>query len=123
MGWMVSPELVDKALTEKADSLPDLPDGSRGNVGWRKAMAPAQTCISEEAAAATVTVFVDAKAANETQGEAGIVLDAGANAGRQALEAILCDSVTEVMPGARTAGIWTTDANSGPFLQVWNEHF
>ncbi|MEA1903824.1 MAG: HNH endonuclease [Actinomycetota bacterium] len=92
--------LVDKTLTEKADLLPDLPDGSKGDLGWRKAMALAETCVSGEAPPAQVTVFVDASQAAQTGGESGVVLDAGANSGRQALEAILCDSVTEVI--ART---------------------
>lgn len=92
--------LVDKALTEKADQLPELPDGSKGDAGWRKAMALVETCVSGEAESAQVTVFVDARSAADTNGEAGIVLDAGANAGRQALEAILCDSVTEVVAKA-----------------------
>ncbi|MEA1904068.1 MAG: HNH endonuclease [Actinomycetota bacterium] len=92
--------LVDKTLTEKADQLPDLPDGSKGDLGWRKAMALAEACVSGEVPPAQVTVFVDAKSAVETDGEAGVVLDAAANAGRQALEAILCDSTTEVL--ART---------------------
>lgn len=100
--------LVDKALTEKADEIPNLPDGRTGNQGWRKAMALAQACVSGEAPPATVTVFVDAQTAAETDGEAGIVIDAGANAGKQALEAILCDSVTEVIARTEAAGIWTT---------------
>ncbi|MEA1903630.1 MAG: HNH endonuclease [Actinomycetota bacterium] len=92
--------LVDKTLTEKADSLPELPDGSKGDLGWRKAMALAEVCVSGEAPPAQVTVFVDATQAVETNGEAGVVLDAGANTGRQALQAILCDATTEVI--ART---------------------
>jgi hypothetical protein len=31
--------IVDKALTEAADQLPPLPDGSRGTSSWRKATA------------------------------------------------------------------------------------
>ncbi|MEA1903872.1 MAG: HNH endonuclease signature motif containing protein, partial [Actinomycetota bacterium] len=92
--------IVDKSLTEKADQLPDLPDGSKGDLGWRKAMALAEVCVSGEAPPVQVTVFVDARQAAQTDGEAGVVLDAGANAGSQALEAVLCDSVTEVI--ART---------------------
>lgn len=92
--------IVDKTLTERADKLPELAEGIRGDLGWRKAMALAEVCVSGEAPPAQVTVIVDAKTAAETNGRSGVVLEAGANAGRQALEAVLFDSVTEVV--ART---------------------
>ena len=41
-------------------------------------------------------MFVDADTAVESDGEAGVVIEAGAKSGRQALEAILCDAVTEI---------------------------
>ncbi len=91
--------LVDKTLTEKADALPELPESDPG-LGWRRAVALVETCVSGESGPAQVTVFVDAKPAAETNGQAGVVLDASANAGRRALEAILCDSVTEVVARA-----------------------
>ena len=88
--------IVDKALTEAADALPTLPDGSRGDSSWRKANALVQLCVSEEAPPAQVTVFVDTKHAAESNAESGVVLEAGPRVGRQALEAVLCDAVVEV---------------------------
>lgn len=43
-----------------------------------------------------VTVFVDATDAAPTNGEAGIVLEAGPQIGPSALEGILCDAIVEV---------------------------
>jgi hypothetical protein len=92
--------IVDKVLTEAADRLPDLPDGTRGDLSWRKATALVETLISDDPPSAQVTVIVDAHHAVDTNGEAGVTLEAGARVGRQALQAVLCDAVTEVV--ART---------------------
>ena len=88
--------LVDKTISEKADDLPLLPDGSRGDSSWRKAMALAELCVSDDPPPAQLTVFVDTTQATPSNGEAGVVLEAGPRIGRDALEAILCDAVTEV---------------------------
>jgi len=88
--------LVDKVLTEAADQLPALPDGSRGDSSWRKANALVQLCVSDDPPPTQVTVFVDTKQAVETNGETGVVLEAGPRVGRQALEAVLCDATVEV---------------------------
>jgi hypothetical protein len=92
-----SASIVDKTLTEKADQLPDLPDGSRGDRSWRKAVALIEMCTTgEPAVPAQVTVFVDANQATNSNGEAGVMIQAGPKAGKQALEAILCDTTTEL---------------------------
>ena len=89
--------MVDKTLTELADAQPDLPDGTRGDRSWRKATALVELCTSgEPAPPAQVTVFVDAKEAAASNGEAGVMLEAGPKVGVQALQAILCDATTEV---------------------------
>jgi 5-methylcytosine-specific restriction endonuclease McrA len=41
-------------------------------------------------------VFIDTTHAAESNGEAGVLLEAGPQVGRQALQAILCESVVEV---------------------------
>ncbi len=41
-------------------------------------------------------MFVDADQAVQTNGEAGVVLEAGPKVGKQALEAVLCDTIVEV---------------------------
>jgi 5-methylcytosine-specific restriction endonuclease McrA len=92
--------LVDKVLTEAADQLPELPDGTRGDQSWRKATALVELCISDDPPPAQVTVFVDAAEAVISNGQTGVVLEAGPRVGADALAAILCDATTEVV--ART---------------------
>ena len=88
--------LVDKVLTEAADQLPALPDGTRGDSSWRKANALVELCVSDDSPPTQVTVFVDAREAVQSNGEAGVVLKAGPRLGKQALEAVLCDATVEV---------------------------
>ena len=88
--------LVNKTLSEKADDQPLLPDGTRGDSSWRKAMALAELCVSDDPPPAQLTVFVDATQATPSNGQAGVVLEAGPRIGREALQAILCDAVTEI---------------------------
>jgi 5-methylcytosine-specific restriction endonuclease McrA len=91
----VSGAIVDKVLTEAADQLPILPDGTRGD-SWRRATALVELAISDEPPPAQITVFVEADHAVGSNGQSGVVLEAGPGVGRNALEAILCDAVTEV---------------------------
>jgi len=88
--------LVDKVISERADDLPLLPDGSRGDSSWRRAMALAEMCVSDDPPPAQLTVFVDTTQATSNNGQAGVVLEAGPRIGREALQAILCDAVTEI---------------------------
>jgi hypothetical protein len=88
--------IVDKALTEAADQLPPLPDGSRGDTSWRKATALTSLCISDEPPPAQITVFIEADHALPGSGEAGVVLETGPRIGKDTLEAILCDGITEI---------------------------
>ena len=88
--------LVNKTIAEKADDLPLLPDGNRGDSSWRKAMALAELCITDDPPPAQLTVFVDTNQASPSNGETGVVLETGPRIGREALEAILCNAVTEV---------------------------
>lgn len=92
--------LADKVLTEAADHLPDLPDGSHGSQGWRRATALVECLVSDNPPPGQVTAIVDAKEAATTNGEAGVVLEVGSKVGRRALQSILCDANTEVI--ART---------------------
>jgi hypothetical protein len=92
--------LVDKVLTETADDLPDLPDGTRPDLGWCRATALVQCLTSNDPPPVQVSVFVDTREATETNGEAGVVLESGTRVGQQALQAVLCDATTEVI--ART---------------------
>jgi 5-methylcytosine-specific restriction endonuclease McrA len=93
--------VMHKVLSEAADRLPDPPDGTRGSRGWQLATALVETLVSDDPAPGQVSVIVDAADAVPSGGEAGVVLEPGVRAGRQALEAILCDSQTEII--ARTS--------------------
>jgi len=108
--------VVDKTLTELADRLPDLPDGSKGSAGWRKAMALGELCISGDAPPAQLTVFVDTRQAAASNGEAGVVLESGARVGRQVLEAILCDADVEVV--GRSGGVGGSGAQEPEAVQA-----
>jgi hypothetical protein len=88
--------IFEKVISEMADSLPPLPDGSKGSSSWRRAVAMTQLAVSDDPPPAQVSVFVDSSYAAETTGEAGVVLEAGPRVGRQALEAVLCEAVVEV---------------------------
>jgi 5-methylcytosine-specific restriction endonuclease McrA len=92
--------IVDKVLSEAADSLPALPEGEKADLGWRKATALVEMCVGGDPKPAQVTVLVDARHGASSDGEAGVVLEAGTRVGRTALEAILCNSVTEVIARA-----------------------
>ncbi len=92
----VTGAVIDRALTNRADALPELPDGTRGSGAWRKAIALYELATGGESPQAQVTVFVDTAQAVETDGWAGVRLEAGPRVGAQALSAVLCDSVTEV---------------------------
>ncbi len=92
----VSGAIVDKVLSEAADQLPILPDATRGESSWRRATALVELAISDEPPPAQITVFVDAGHAVGSNGQSGVVLEAGPGVGRNALEATLCEAVTEV---------------------------
>ncbi|MEX0865594.1 MAG: hypothetical protein WD269_12105 [Acidimicrobiia bacterium] len=87
--------LVDKVLTEAADQLPEV-EGLPTDASWRRATALVESLISDHPLPAQVTVIVEAKDAASSDGEAGVVVEPGVRVGRQALQAILCDAVTEV---------------------------
>lgn len=91
---------VDSILAAAADDLPNMPDGSRGSQGWRRATALVGCVISDDSPPAQVSVIVDAREAAPTAGEAGVTLEAGPRVGRRALEAILCDADTAVVARA-----------------------
>lgn len=93
--------IVDQTLTERADRLGPVSGASGSSGSWRRAMALVEVCAGENPASSQVTVFVDARRAVGTDGESGVVLEAGPRVGRRVLEAVLCDTSVEVI--ARTA--------------------
>jgi hypothetical protein len=88
--------IVDKTLSQLADQLPPHPDGTRGTSSWRKATALPGLCVSDDPPPAQITIFVDAAPATASNGETGVVLEAGPRVGANTLQAILCDAVTEI---------------------------
>ena len=97
MGGMLG-AMVDGTLSELADRLPvdsDLPQSRDG--AWRRAMALANLCAGDDPPPAQITVFVDAAVATSADGAAGVYLEAGPAVGREALEAVLCESLSSVI--------------------------
>jgi hypothetical protein len=92
----VAGSVIDNALSELADRLPNLPDGHRPATGWRRATALYELASGGETPQATVTVFINADQAAPSDGRAGVRLEAGPRVGAVALKAILCNSITEV---------------------------
>jgi hypothetical protein len=93
-----------QALDTKADQLPPDPDGNRTRT-TRYADALWAISIDSltggdgatiETATPLLTVFVDANDAAATNGEAGVVIEAGLSVGPDTVEAILCDGIIEV---------------------------
>jgi hypothetical protein len=106
--------LVDKTLTQAADELPLLPDGTRGDSPWRKAIALAELCITDDPPAAQLTVFVDTNHATTSNGQAGVVLEAGPRIGREALEPSSAMRSSKSPPEPKTAPQWSTDGKQEP---------
>lgn len=96
----VAGSVVDNALTELADRLPDLPDGTRPGAGWRRATALYELVSGGASPEARVTVFVDAVDAVASNGRRSMHLEAGPRIGVKALSAIVCNSVSEVTVNA-----------------------
>jgi hypothetical protein len=88
--------IVDQALAAAVDQLPPDPEAP-SDAGWKRATALAVMCVGDETVPSQITVFVDTDQATTTNGQAGVYLEAGPRIGRQMLEAVLCDSVTEVV--------------------------
>ena len=52
--------------------------------------------VSDDAPPAQITVIVDTKDAAASNGLTGVMVEPGARVGRETLQAILCDAITEV---------------------------
>jgi hypothetical protein len=93
-----------EALDTRADALPPDPDGDRSRgTRWADALwaisldsLAASDGATVDSATPLLTVFVDANDATATNGEAGVVIEAGPRVGSDTVEAILCDGVIEV---------------------------
>jgi hypothetical protein len=91
-----------EALDQKADQLPPGGGGSRTtrypDALWAISLdsLTGTDGASIDSATPLLTVFVDADHATATNGEAGVVVEAGPRIGPDTIEAILCDGVIEV---------------------------
>ncbi len=109
--------IVEKALFERADEFPSLPDGTQGTIGQRMADALVAVCRDSltgetETSGATLmaTVFVDAGLASATSGEAGATVAAGPRVGQLTLEEILCGGAVEVITTDYGRPTWSSHA-------------
>jgi len=108
--------IVDKVLTEAADRLPDLPDGTKGDLSWRKATALVETLISDDPPPAQVTVIVDATPPPAT-GRPGWfwIRVPGWDARRCRRFSVMRSP--KWWPAPPMAGTWTTGPDNGPHHQ------
>src|SRR3990172_2394184 len=101
----VDGRMFEKALMERADQFPPMPNGKRCPRSQR--FADALVSIAQDSLDATnpegtsaapiVSIFVDANLAARTNGEAGAMIDAGPRIGPLTLEEILCDGRVEII--------------------------
>ena len=95
--------MVRKAIDQRADEIMDAEVNLA--VAERRALALVAICqdsLYEEPDAggsppAEITVMVDARTAAQTNGESGVAVLEGPQIGRNALEAVMCNSIVEVV--------------------------
>jgi hypothetical protein len=83
--------VVDKALTEVADTIGPLPDGTRPGLGYRKAAALTAICEESRPAGITtplISVFVDDK---------GVEISGGTAVGPEILDKVACAGSLELI--------------------------
>jgi hypothetical protein len=83
--------VVNNVLTEKADTIGSLPDGSRPGLGYRRAVALTALCEENGSTASStplITVFVDDK---------GVEVSSGTPVGPEVLDKVACAGALEVI--------------------------
>lgn len=84
--------VVNKHLTERADEIPALPDGTRPGLGYRMAAALTATCEDASTASGSgtpnITLFVD---------DHGIEVEAGTTVGPEILDKVACAGALELI--------------------------
>ncbi|MDH3399257.1 MAG: DUF222 domain-containing protein, partial [Acidimicrobiia bacterium] len=97
--------VLERALQERADRFPTMPDRRRCARTQRHAdalVALAQDSLDGTQTGGTTTtpivsIFLDAELAGRTNGEAGATIDTGPRIGPLTLEEILCDGSVEIL--------------------------
>jgi hypothetical protein len=124
-------QTVDKALRQKADEFPDLPDQTQGQVladALTAVCADSLTGGSEDHPGRAVTVaeiFVDAALAAPTYGEAGVTTSSGLRVGPATLAEILCEGRIRVVYTDRDRGpVAVTHQTEAipPAIRAWVLH-
>jgi len=98
-------QLIEQALTQRADQFPALPNGRHAPRAQRHAdalVSIAQDSIDEtptdgNTSTPIVSIFIDAPLAASTNGEAGAEIATGPRVGPLTLEQILCDGQVEIL--------------------------
>ena len=86
-----SGSIVDKVLTETADTIPELPDGTRPGLGYRKAVALTAICEESRPNGVTtplISVFVDHQ---------GVEMAGGTTVGPEILDKVACAGSLELI--------------------------
>jgi len=99
-----------EALDARCDTLPQDPVGNRSRTTryadalWAMSLdsLAGGDGASIDSATPLLTVFVDANRAVASNGESGVVIEAGPRVGPSAIEAILCDGIIEVTARSAT---------------------
>jgi hypothetical protein len=124
-------EIFARALEERAESFPPLPDGRRAPVGQRYADALvsfARHALDGETDSGgsrvpLVSVFVDAELTAQTRGEAGVMTAGGNRIGPNTLDEILCEAFVEVnTTGAKPLAVGPAGRTVSPRLKRFILH-
>jgi hypothetical protein len=86
-----SGSVVEKVLTEVADQIPDLPDGTRTGLGYRRAVALTSICEDSRGPSSStplITVFVD---------DSGAEISGSTRVGPEILDKVACDGSLELI--------------------------
>jgi len=111
-------QIIEAALTQRADQIRTLPNGDQATRGQRQAdalVAIAQDALNSdgqptEGSGGRVTVLIDLGQANGTGGERGAQLQYGPRIGPAALEELLCTGTVQLVGLTEGKPVATTDA-------------
>jgi len=125
-------QLIEQALTTRADQYPPLPNGRRCARTQRQAdalVSIAQDSLDRTSTEGTstplVSIFLDPHPAATTRGESGATLATGPRVGPLTLEQILCDGQVEILqtsPNGKPLTVGSTARTIPPKLRRFILH-